>query len=135
MKKTTSLMAIIAGLLLGDASTTAAQTPFEGRLFVSVNGGAQTQSRTLSNSGNLSVFNQNASWTTSQSIPNGPLFDVSGGYKVWRDFGLALGYTHFSQTGTLVGSATIPSPISFTQPPTQVAISEADAKRSDSGPL
>ena len=45
MKKTTSLMVMIAGLLLAGASTTAAQTPFGGKLFVNVNGGAQTQSR------------------------------------------------------------------------------------------
>ena len=131
MKKTTSLMAMIAGLLLAGASTAAAQTPFDGKLFVGVNGGAQTQSRTVDNSGNLSVFAQNATWTTSQSIPNGPLFDVSVGYKVWLNFGLAVGFSHFSRTGTVVGSAMIPSPISFNRPPTQVAINEADAKRSD----
>ena len=64
-------------------------------------------------------------------MPNGPLFDVSVGYKVWRDFGLALGFSHFSRTGTVVGSATIPSPISFNRPPTQAGINEANAKRSD----
>ena len=69
MKKTTSLMVMIAGLLLAGASTTAAQTPFDGKLFVSVNGGGQTQSRTVDNSGSLSVFNQTASWTTSRVRP------------------------------------------------------------------
>ena len=105
MKKTTSLMVMIAGLLLAGATTTAAQTPFKGKLFVGVNAGAQTQSRTVDNNGNLSVFSQNATWTTSESVPNGPLFDVSVGYKVWRNLGLALGYSRFSRTGTLVGSA------------------------------
>ena len=139
MKKTTSLMVMIAGMLLAGAattaaqtaSTTAAQTPFQGKLFVGVNVGAQTQSRTLDNSGNLSVFAQNATWTTSQSIPNGPLFDLSVGYKVWRNLGVAVGFSRFSRTGTLVGSATIPNPISFNGPTTQLAISEVDAKRSD----
>ena len=85
----------------------------------------------LTNSGSLSVFSQTASWTTSESIPSGGLFDVSVGYKVWRDFGLALGYSQFSETGAVVGSASIPSPISFSRPPTQVAINEAAAARSD----
>src|SRR4030095_10991154 len=98
MKKTTSLMVIIAGLLLAGASTTAAPTPLGAKLFVGANAGVQTQPRPLDNSGSLSVFNQTASWTTSQSIPNGPLFDVSAGYKVWRDLGIALGYSHFSRT-------------------------------------
>jgi hypothetical protein len=131
MKKTTSLMVLIVGLLLAGASNTAAQTPLDGKLFIGVNGGVQTQSRTIDNSGSLSIFNQTASWTTSESVPRGGLFDVSVGYKIWRDFGLAVGFSHFSRTGTLVGTATIPSPISFTLPPTQRAISETDAKRSD----
>jgi opacity protein-like surface antigen len=132
MKKTTSLMVIIAGLLLAGASTTAAQTPLGGKLFVGVNAGVQTQSHTLDDSGSLSIYNQTASWTTSQSIPDGPLFDFSVGYKVWSGLGIAVGYSHFSRTGTLVGSATIPNPVSFTGPTSQRAISETDAKRSDS---
>jgi len=131
MKKTTSLMVLIAGLLLAGASETAAQSPLNGKLFISVNGGAQTQSRTIDNSGSLGLYNQTASWTTSQSVPSGGLFDISVGYKVWRDFGLALGYSQFSETGTVVGSASIPSSISFTQPPRQVAINETPAERSD----
>lgn len=131
MKKTTSLMVLIAGLLLAGASKTAAQTPLNGKLFINVNGGAQTQSRTMDNSGSLSIYSQTASWSTSQSIPSGGLFDISIGYKVWRDFGLALGYSQFSSSGTVVGSASIPSAISFSQPPRQVAINETPAARKD----
>src|SRR6188474_871459 len=83
MKKTTSLMVLIVGLLLAGASNTAAQTPLDGKLFIGVNGGVQTQSRTIDNSGSLSIFNQTASWTTSESVPRGGLFDVSVGYKIW----------------------------------------------------
>jgi hypothetical protein len=131
MNKTTCMIVLIAGLLLADASNTAAQTPLNGKVFINVSGGAQTQSRTIDNSGSLSVFLQTASWTTSESVPNGGLFDVSVGYKIWRDFGVALGYSHFSRTGTVVGSASIPSPVSFSRPPTQLPISEAAAARSD----
>ena len=131
MKKTTSLTVLIAGLLLAGASETAAQPPLNGKLFINVNGGGQTQSRTIDNSGSLGLYNQTASWTTSQSVPSGGLFDISIGYKVWRDFGLALGYSQFSGTGTVVGSASIPSSISFSQPPHQVAINEVDAERED----
>jgi hypothetical protein len=131
MKKTTSLMVLIAGLLLAGASTTAAQTPLNGKLFINVNGGAQTQSRTIDNSGTLSIYNQTASWSTSESVPSGGLFDISVGYKVWHDFGLALGYSQMSVTGAVVGSASIPDPISFSRPPKQVAINETPAERKD----
>jgi hypothetical protein len=131
MKKTTSLMVLIAGLLLAGASKTAAQTPLMGKLFINVNGGGQTQSRTIDNSGSLGLYNQTASWTTSESVPSGGIFDISIGYKVWRDFGLALGYSQLSVTGAVVGSASIPSSISFTQPPRQVLINETPAERKD----
>src|SRR6185503_973925 len=77
MKKTTSLMVLIAGLLLAGASKTAAQTPLMGKLFINVNGGGQTQSRTIDNSGSLGLYNQTASWTTSESVPSGGIFDIS----------------------------------------------------------
>lgn len=139
MKKTTSSMVLIAGLLLAGASTTAAQTSnpaprklLNGKIFVNINGGGQTQSRTIDNSGTLSVFSQTAAWRTTGSIPSGGLFDVSVGYKVWRDFGIAIGYsTTFSLTGTLVGTASIPSPISFSRPPIQLPITETPVVRKD----
>jgi hypothetical protein len=130
-KKTTSLMVLIAGLLLAGAAKTAAQTPLMGKLFVNVSGGGQTQARTVDNSGSLALFNQTASWTTSESVPSGGLFDISVGYKVWHDFGLALGYSQFGVTGAAVGSASVPSPISFSQPATQVAINEVPTVRKD----
>jgi len=131
MKKTTSLIVLMTGFLLAGASETTAQTLLNGKAFVNINGGAQPQSRTVTNSGSLSVFSQTASWATNESVPNGGLFDVSVGYKVWRDFGVALGYSQFSGTGTVVGAASVPSPISFSRPPTQLTINETAAARSD----
>ena len=142
MKKTTSSIVLIAGLLLAGTSKTAAQAPttpqkftdrqpLDGKLLINVNGGGQTQARTIDNSGSLALFNQTASWTTSESVPSGGLFDISIGYKIWRDFALALGYSQLGVTGALVGSASIPSPISFSRPPTQVAINEVAATRKD----
>jgi hypothetical protein len=141
MKKTTSSMVLIAGLLLAGASktaaqqtgasTTAAQSPFKGKLFFNINAGLQTPSRTLDDSGSLSIFNQNASWTTSESIPSGSLFDASIGYKVWRDLGVAIGYSYFSKTGAIVGTASVPDPISFSRPQRQLPINEVAAARID----
>jgi len=139
MKKTTSSMLLITGLLLAGASRTSAQTPspggstlLGGKAFVNINGGGQTQSRTIDNSGTLSVFSQTAAWRTSESVPSGGLFDVSVGYKFWRrDFGIAIGYSMVSPTGTLVGTASIPSPISFSRPPTQLTITETSVARKD----
>ena len=85
MNKTTSISLLLIGLLLAGGSRAAAQTPDRGKLFINVNGGAQTQSRSVDNSFSLPVYGQTATWTTTATIPSGGFFDLSVGYKVMAE--------------------------------------------------
>jgi hypothetical protein len=130
MKKTTSLMVLTAGLLLAGASKTAAQTPLGGKLFVNISGGGQMSTDTLTTGNALTIYGQTATWTTTENIDGGGLFDINVGYRVWRDLGIALGFSSFSSDGSAAGVAVVPSPIFFNRPNT-VTLDLSTAPRSE----
>jgi opacity protein-like surface antigen len=135
MNTTRNIRVLMAVLALACASTASAQqktpanTP-QTPVFVSVNAGAQTQSSTRNNDFTFPIYGQTATVTTTASVDGGPIFDLSAGYRFMRMFGVAIGYSSFSSTGTAQGAASIPSPIFFNRP-AAVTISAVDAKRTD----
>jgi hypothetical protein len=129
-KKTTSTIVLWVGLLLATASVAKAQTAVPTKTFFSVNLGVQPVSQTIDTSFSVPVYNQTATAATSQRIGGGPLFDVSAGYKVWHDVAVSVGFSSFSRTSTVAGTASVPSPLFFNQFNT-VDIGGASATRTD----
>jgi hypothetical protein len=138
MYETRTIRVLIAVLTLACASAASAQQkpstlntmPLEGKLFVNVNVGAQTQSHTANNDFSFPIYGQTATVTTTASVDGGALFDLSVGYRVSPKYGAAIGYSGFSSTGSAQGAGSIPSPIFFNRP-AAVTINPIDAKRRD----
>jgi hypothetical protein len=130
MKKTTSMFVLIAGLLLAGAPNTAAQTPLAGKLFVNINGGGQMTTDEFTTGNALTIYQQSATWTTTETVDSGGLFDISVGYRVWHDIGLALGFSSFKSSGSAAGVALIPDPVFFNRPHT-VTLDLSTAPRTD----
>jgi hypothetical protein len=130
MKKTTSSIVLIAGFLLACAATSTAQTPLGGRIFVGINGGGQMSTDTLTIGNALTIYDQSASWTTTENIDGGGMFDFNIGYKVWNDLGIAIGFSRFNSTGSAAGAALVPSPIFFNRP-NAVTLDVSTAPRSE----
>jgi hypothetical protein len=112
------------------ASTTANTMPLGGKLFVNVNVGAQTQSSTSNNDFSFPLYRETATGTTTATVDGGPVFDLSAGYRFVPMFGVAIGYSRFSTTGTAQGTASIPNPLFFNRP-AAVTINAVDADRTD----
>ena len=91
MTKTTSILWIAAALTMS-AVPAAAQTTKN--IFVDVNVGVQAASRTFVVEATPIVYDETAILSTSHKVGSGVLFDVSGGYRVWRDLSIALGYNY-----------------------------------------
>jgi hypothetical protein len=104
--------------------------PLGDKLTIAINVGAQTRSSTSTTDFTFPVYGQTAAVTTSASVDGGPLFDLSGTYRVMRNVGVGVGYSAFSKTGVAQGAASIPSPIFFNQPAT-VTIGAVDAKHTE----
>ncbi len=130
MNTTRRISALVTGFTLAFGSLAGAQSLLDGKVFISVNGGGQTQSRTADNTFSIPIYGQTATVATTTSIPSGAIFDVSGGYKVMPNIGVAVGFSTFSVTGATAGAASVPSPIFFNRP-LAVTIPESPADRKD----
>jgi len=118
MKHKTKLAALIAGLTLAGSSAATAQTQTTKPIFVDVNGGAQTQSRTLNTTTSFPLYGETAVINSAQGIDGGGLFDISGGYRIFRQFSIGIGFSAFSKTGTGMIAASIPNPAVINRPAT-----------------
>lgn len=132
MIKTTSVMAMITGLVLGAASMAAAQTKAPGSAFIDINVGAQTGTKTLATSSSFSLYDETATVATSQSIGSGPVFDFGGGYRIWKNLAVGLSFSAYSRTVTGSLTATVPDPI-FYNKFTTVSVQSPGLKRSEFG--
>jgi Outer membrane protein beta-barrel domain len=130
MSTTRRISALVTGFTLAFGSLAGAQTMLNGKLFINVNGGGQTQARTVDNSFSIPVYGQTATIATTATIPSGGIFDFSAGYRVLNNLGVAIGFSTFSVTGATAGAASVPSPIFFNRP-LAVTIPESPAERKD----
>lgn len=139
MKTMRTIRVLMAGFVLAAASTAGAQTtpvgnpssmPLDGKLFVNVNIGAQTQSSTLTHDFSFPLYRETASFATSATADGGALFDVSAGYRFRPSFAIAVGFSSFSSTGTAQGTASIPNPVFFNRP-APVTIDQTEVERTE----
>ena len=116
MKKTRSLRVVTGIHCWRSPRKTAAQSRSDGKLFINVNGGGQTQSRTGGQLGSIPIYGQTATVDDDATIPSGGIFDISVGYKVWSDLGVAIGFSTIQRDRCAAGAASVPSPIFFNRP-------------------
>ena len=127
MNRTRRISALMIGMTLAFGSVATAQN---GKLFIDVNGGAQTEARSIDNTFSIPIYGQTATVSTTATIPSGGIFDFRIGYKVMSNIGVAIGFSTFSGTGAMGGAASVPSPIFFNRP-LAVTIPESPAERKD----
>lgn len=118
MTKRFGLLVLMTGLASIAASEVSAQTPSEPptRMFLNVNVGAQPSRRFIATTTTLNVYEETATVATNQRVGNGAVIDVSGGYRVWRNLAIGVGFASFSNTGTSEVVATVPDPLFFDRP-------------------
>lgn len=112
MNKISILAVLTAAFTLAVSSSAIAQSQAPTSVFVDVNIGAQTQARSIESSTSFPLYGETAVINAAQSVDGGPLFDFSGGYR-FGHFGVAVGYSKFSDDGDGTLVASIPSPIAF----------------------
>lgn len=90
-----------------------AQMTWMDRGFVNVNFGAQEASRSLDAGSEFSIYNETGSLSTTQPIDGGALFDIGGGYKVWKNLAVGLSFTRVQSDADITISASVPDPNFF----------------------
>ncbi len=93
-----------------------AQMTWTDKGFVNVTGGVQVGSHPLDASTAFDIYDEQATVETSQKVKSGGLFDVSAGYKVWRNLAIGVGYSWTSSKADATVSASVPDPVFFDRP-------------------
>src|SRR5262245_33726948 len=86
--------------------------------FANINIGCQSGSHDVSTTTTFVVYDEDAHITTAQKTGGGFLFDMNGGYKVWKNLVAAVGYTFMSDSTDGAVTASIPDPQIFDSPRT-----------------
>jgi hypothetical protein len=133
--KVTTVVALMATFLAAGAGSVRAQgqSAPETKVFLSVDVGAQPQQRTIETSSSFALYDETATIKSSQPIHNGPMFGVTGGYRLMPHIGVAVGLTMFNaraSDSTVVAS--IPDLVFFSRPKT-VTQTATGLKHSETG--
>ncbi len=113
------------------ASPAQAQMTWTDKGFVNLNLGAQSGSDTIATTSSFPLYDETATVATSQKVSGGGFFDLSGGYKVWSNLAVAVGYSKTSNKDGATIAASIPDPVFYDRPRT-VAAAAADLQHSES---
>jgi hypothetical protein len=112
MKKVLGVIALV----LAAAPAHAQVMQWQDRGYANVNILAQPQSRNVTASSTFELYGETATVDGPRKIGGGPVFDLSGGYRVWHNLAVGLGYSHFSDSSNVTVTARIPDPLVFDQP-------------------
>lgn len=111
--KTAAAGAVLGASLFVGAAPASAQVQWIGRGIATVHFGVQTSSQDVTTSATQEVYDEIATTTTLQEIGSGPFFEISGGYRVWRNLLVGAGFSRFSDSALATVDASIPHPLLF----------------------
>ena len=98
------------------ASPAQAQMTWTDKAFANVNFGLQEVSRTLEANSTFDIYGETGTLTTTQPIDGGGLFDISAGYKVWRNLAVGIGFSRVKSDADVAIAANVPDPNFFDRP-------------------
>jgi hypothetical protein len=98
------------------ASPAGAQTlSWQDRGYVNLNLLIQTAPGDTDMNGTFELYEETGTFRAPWDLSGGPAFDLSGGWKVWRNLAVGFGFSHFSDSAPVVVTAQIPDPLVFDQ--------------------
>lgn len=95
------------------APSAQAQMTWTDKGFLNVTGGVQTGSHTIATDTTFGLYDEVATFGTTQDISGGGFFDLSAGYKVWRNMALGAGLSWTSSKADAEGDGSIPDPVFY----------------------
>jgi outer membrane protein with beta-barrel domain len=105
LKKTAVLCLVFCALA---APRAYAQMKWTDKGFANINIGGQSGSHDVQTATTFPVYEEDAHVNTTQKTGGGFLFDINGGYKVWSNLVVAVGYTFMSDSTDGAVTASIP---------------------------
>jgi hypothetical protein len=104
-----------------------AQMQWTDKGFANVSFGVQAPSHDLRTNTTFDIYGESASQIADQQVGGGAFFDISAGYKVWKNLAAGIGLTFVGSSADLIVNAQIPDP-GFFDRPRAVSTTLTDAK-------
>lgn len=95
------------------APKAAAQMTWTDKAFVNVSAGAQAGSHSLATATPFELYAEEGSVASAQEVGGGGFFDISAGYKVWRNLAAGIGFSRTGSSGDAAIAASVPDPLIF----------------------
>jgi hypothetical protein len=108
---------LLAVILVGLGSPAYAQAPVQidwtGRGYFHVSVAGQAKDQTFNDSSTFTIYNERGAVASAQSIGGGTMFDIAAGARVWRNFGVGLGWSSVENKNDAFVSVRVPHPLVF----------------------
>lgn len=102
------LVGVFALTALALPTATSAQVQWTGKGFINVGAGIQGGSKEVTTRTGLQLYDEDFTLDTTQHAEGGIVFDVSGGYRVWRNLAIGIGYTMAGKGTEITATADVP---------------------------
>jgi hypothetical protein len=106
-----SVLALAASVMI--PASAAAQMTWTDKGYVTINGGAQAGSHTLTTEPAFTLYDEPSTLVSTQKAGGGGFVEIGGGYKVWENLVLALSYSHVGGDNDAAIAANVPDPLIF----------------------
>jgi Outer membrane protein beta-barrel domain len=114
LKRESVILAL--GLTLAAASDARAQMAWLDNVFVNVNLGVQINSNDFETTNIFTVYDEDATITSAQSLGTEPVFlDIHAGYRIRRNLAVGIGVSMYTSDSDVTATAQIPHPLFFDQ--------------------
>lgn len=108
---------IVCGLTIGTAGQAAAQgQPWTDRVYFGLNFAVESGSTELTGSRTFTLYDEQARLDAAGKGDAGPLIDLSGGVRVWRNVSVGIGFQAMSSKSDATITGSIPHPLFFDRP-------------------
>jgi len=105
----------LAGILMSSLAAEARAQGWTDRAYFNVSIGGQLQDQTFAESATFNIYGEKGALASGHAIGGGQLFDVSAGARVWKNFGVGLGYSANTNTNDATVTVRVPHPVIFGQ--------------------
>lgn len=103
-------------LFFASAGQASAQMTWTDRGFANVSIGQQWMDQRLVSGALFEIYEETGNWEAVMDVDDSTIFDVSAGYRVWRNLAVAVGYSRTSDTHDMSLEANIPDTLRFDAP-------------------
>src|SRR5262245_20867395 len=115
LRKLSTVLACL--LFVASARPASAQTikQWIDRGYVNFNIAFETAEGSLDDAVTFRLYDENGTKTVAARQDSGPLFDIAGGLRVWRNVSVGLGFHRGTTTGQADATIVAPHPVFFAQ--------------------